>query len=179
MWRKLSKQQTNWHKVAISPLLANFYLTIFFCLLGMSSFSSLSSWSFTSFCIICWFIFSFPSTMALILTFSQYLARFKIPCLGYSTSRKCHCFGFPIFRLFPVISLLYLNSLFYYLDDRKDFWEINWGNINTLLCIPQESCFGLCIMTFQCSHVRKRWITEVTEIASGRFFGSLCNDFWD
>ncbi|XP_041462840.1 solute carrier family 23 member 1-like [Lytechinus variegatus] len=51
-------------------------------------------------------------TMALVLTFSQYIERFKIPCLGYSKTRKCHFFGFPMFRLFPIFLSVVISWIF-------------------------------------------------------------------
>ncbi|XP_022080027.1 solute carrier family 23 member 1-like isoform X2 [Acanthaster planci] len=42
-------------------------------------------------------------TIALMALFSQYIARFTLPCLGFSREKKCHRVSFPLFKMFPVI----------------------------------------------------------------------------
>ncbi|XP_038077946.1 solute carrier family 23 member 1-like isoform X2 [Patiria miniata] len=42
-------------------------------------------------------------TIALMALFSQYIARFSIPCLGFSKEEGCHKISFPLFKMFPVI----------------------------------------------------------------------------
>nr|XP_054764449.1 solute carrier family 23 member 1-like [Lytechinus pictus] len=51
-------------------------------------------------CSVHWGIASF--TMLIIIICSQYIDRFNVPCVGFSKSKSCHVFRYPLFRLFPI-----------------------------------------------------------------------------
>ncbi|XP_071492657.1 solute carrier family 23 member 1-like, partial [Diadema antillarum] len=51
-------------------------------------------------------------TIGLMVIFSQYLARFSIPCLGFSRSKGCHKTNLFLFKLFPVIMAILLSWVF-------------------------------------------------------------------
>nr|XP_054765284.1 solute carrier family 23 member 1-like [Lytechinus pictus] len=51
-------------------------------------------------CSVHWGIASF--TMLIIIICSQYIDRFNVPCVGFSKSKRCHVFRYPLFRLFPI-----------------------------------------------------------------------------
>lgn len=51
-------------------------------------------------------------TMILMMLFSQYVARFSVPCAGYNKTKSCHMVWFPLFKLFPVILAILGSWLF-------------------------------------------------------------------
>jgi len=51
-----------------------------------------------------WSVCDTCRTSIMILTFSQYLRNFKIPCFIVTPQRKCSRVAYPLFSLFPVSS---------------------------------------------------------------------------
>lgn len=51
-------------------------------------------------------------SMSLTLLFTLYLGKFKLPLPAWSSKRKCHITGYPLFQLFPVILSICISWLF-------------------------------------------------------------------